>query len=241
MRKLIILMPLLLFFLFPAEVNAENLFTIDSPSTATLLKGDVNFIFTIYNDGGILFESFLGITDGFMLGIPLDFENLIGGRQIRIKYPPVVSAKLRLFREKDSVPSILIGYDPIGFGNWNPDAPSSYGRPAKGAYLVLGKTLRLLSMNAGLNVGLSGGLVDTISSNRIKYFSGISLNILPELSVAAEIDNLDLNEINDDSVLYNASVTYFLSEDLQAVLSFRNLKSRAYDRTVRIVYKRTFF
>ena len=241
MRKPIILLAFMLFLIIPSQVKAENLFTIDSPSTATLLKGDVNFIFTIYNDGGILFESFLGITDGFMLGIPLDFENLIGGRQIRIKYPPVVSAKLRLFRENNSVPSILIGYDPIGFGNWSGDTVSSYGRPAKGAYAVLGKTLKILNMDASLNVGLSGGLVDTISTNRIKYFSGISLSIIPELSAAVEIDNLDLNAVNDDSVLYNASVTYSLSDDLQAVVSFRNLKSPTYDRTVRIVYRRTFF
>ena len=173
---------------------------VSMPTGGTLPKGTFSLETLLMNNGSILPSFCLGLTDNVTIGISYGIQGFIGvGNFQKNKSYPEVQLKYRLFEETDMKPSILIGLDTQGKGNYY-DAPDyeRYEQKALGFYFVLSRNYEMLG-NFGFHVGLNKNLFENSDGDEdINIFFGFDKALNRSFSLLAEYDFARNDNGSDD-------------------------------------------
>jgi hypothetical protein len=190
MKKIIPFLIILNFMFAQTEQPYPPLKLVSMPTGGTLPKGTFSLETLLMNNGSILPSFCLGLTDNLTIGISYGIQGFIGvGNFQKNKSYPEVQLKYRLFEETDMKPSILIGLDTQGKGNYY-DAPDyeRYEQKALGFYFVLSRNYEMLG-NFGFHIGLNKNLFENSDGDEdINIFFGFDKALNRSFSLLAEYD-----------------------------------------------------
>ncbi len=181
------------------EETVRSILIIDCPTAGSLDRGSYLVGIQAYEDGGILANIMVGLTDRFLLGISYGGTNLIGTGPVDWNPMVGVNVRYRLFEEQLLVPAISLGFDNQGRGVYI-DSLKRYIDKSKGLYAVASKSFRFLgsmALHGGINYSFEGRQEDKDAN----LFFGIEKSINSEISLHAEY-NLGLDDNEDGSLGY---------------------------------------
>ena len=209
---------------------------IDTPTPQITERGgyDVNFRFyNIESEGGsnisgLLMGLFFGVLEHMNLGVYLDTENIIGNDDIKLRRPRLF-VKFYLFSGTEHFPSIGIGYDDQGYGEYE---DGKYEQREKGFFIVVRKENFIPNME--ICTGVNGYDFDRFRVRGfISLFSRVYENIIPMM----EFDNLG----GGKEVRINIGLRYFVTPSLNVEIAGRDIvHGHGFDRIFRIGYMSAF-
>jgi hypothetical protein len=177
-----------------------SLNVIDTPTTFISYKGDLNFDFTMYDNGGILGSGTLAVSDFILLGLYFDVGKLIGSEDVQF-YQPGVIAKFLISDGTGVIPPIAIGYSYFMTG----DVHRVDGQVVNGIYIVASQSYFLFENEQYLYFGLRYPIIPLSYSHprNINLFISTDLMFTPEFSVKGEIENIHFSENRGSEIFYN--------------------------------------
>ena len=181
------------------EETVRSILIIDCPTAGSLDRGSYLVGIQAYENGGILGNIMVGLTDRFMLGISYGGTNLIGSGPVDWNPMVGVLVRYRLFEEQLLFPAISLGFDNQGRGAYI-DSLKRYMDKSKGLYAVASKSFRFLgtmALHGGMNYSFEGQKED----KDVNLFFGIEKSINNEIGIYMEY-NLGLNDNEDGSIGY---------------------------------------
>ena len=212
----------------------EALDLIDTPTPEIAEQGGYNVNFRFYsledeggsNKSGLLVGLFFGVLEHMNLGVYLDTENIIGNHDIKLRRPRLF-VKFRLFGGTEYFPSIGVGYDDQGHGEYE---DGTYDQRERGFFIVLCKENFL--PNLEVLSGINGYDFDKFRIRGfISLFSRVYENLIPML----EFDNLGGGSENR----INVGLRYFITPSLNVEIDGRDIGD-GFDRIFRIGYMSAF-
>ena len=233
-----ILAALFLSFSYSQENQAfPPLDLISVPTAGTLPKGIYTFETLFSDNGNILPEFLLGVSDNFSLGFSFGIESFIGNGDIeKNKSAPEINIKYRIYEETEYVPAVTIGFDTQGRGKYNKNI-ERYDQKAMGLYIVASRNWSTLG-NLGLHFGINKNLIESKDNDEdINLFFGIdkeinkSFSILAEYNFARNDDELvtDGISLRDGKGFFNLGVKWAATDNLLLELNFNdNFKNIKY-------------
>lgn len=202
MKKTTILL-LLLVFASIRIINAQNsdavksLFIIDCPTAATLERGSFITALSAYENGGLLGEISVGISDRMMFGISYGGTNIIGVGAVNWNPQIAVNARYRIIDEELNFPAIAIGFQGQGRGAFL-DSLDRYTEKSKGIYAAVSKSFNFLGFLA-FHGGINYSFEREDKDKDLNGFVGLEKSINRELSLFAEYD-LAMNDNSGRSI-----------------------------------------
>ena len=186
----------------PATLMAGpfSLNVIDTPTTFISYRGDMQFDFSMYDNGGILGSASLSVSDYIFLGLYFDVGKLIGSEDVRF-YQPGVLARFLISDGSGTIPSIAIGYGYFMRG----DVHRVDGQIVNGLYVVASQGYFLFGNEQYFFFGFRYPVIPLSFShpkNTNLFFSTI-LEFSPEFSIKGEIENIYLTENRGAEIFYN--------------------------------------
>jgi hypothetical protein len=177
-----------------------SLNVIDTPTTFISFKGDLNFDFTMYDNGGILGSGTLAVSDYILLGLYFDVGKLIGSEDVQF-YQPGVIAKLLISDGTGAIPPIAIGYSYFMRG----DVHRVDGQVVNGIYIVGSQSYFLFDNEQYFYFGLRYPIIPLSYSHprNINLFLSTELTFTPEFSIKGEIENIYFSENRGSEIFYN--------------------------------------
>jgi len=222
--------------IYSVSSAGEVLDLIDTPTPQITERGgyDVNFRFySIESEGGsdisgLLMGLFFGVLEHMNLGVYLDTENIIGNDDIKLRRPRLF-VKFYLFSGTEHFPSIGIGYDDQGYGEYE---DGKYEQREKGFFIVLRKENFIPNMD--VCTGVNGYDFDRFRVRGfVSLFSKVYENIIPMM----EFDNLG----GGKEVRINIGLRYFVTPSLNVEIDGRDIAhGHGFDRIFRIGYMSGF-
>ncbi len=188
-----------------AEVYSKKLINI--PTAATLNRAELDFNTRIYDQGGILTEFNVGITENFYIGISFGGINMIGKDEPKWNQIPGISAKYVFLTEDFYNPSMAIGFNSQGYGAWhdedfdnlNSNNNERYEIKSQGFFLVMSKNFLVKGGDLG-SFGIHSGLNYCVTEKKDEDDS-INLFVGFDKSIGSQIEFLfEYNAaLNDNS------------------------------------------
>jgi hypothetical protein len=177
-----------------------SLNVIDTPTTFISYKGDLQFDFTMYDNGGILGSASLSVSDYIFLGLYFDVGKLIGSQDVQF-YQPGVLARFLISDGSGAIPPIAIGYSYFMRG----DVHRVDGQVVNGLYVVASQSFFLFEMEQYFFFGLRYPVIPLTYSHprNTNLFLSTILEFTPEFSVKGEIENIYFSENRGSEVYYN--------------------------------------
>jgi hypothetical protein len=177
-----------------------SLNVIDTPTTFISYKGDLQFDFTMYDNGGILGSASLSVSDYIFLGLYFDIGKLIGSQDVQF-YQPGVLARFLISDGSGAIPPIAIGYSYFMRG----DVHRVDGQVVNGLYVVASQSFFLFEMEQYFFFGLRYPVIPLTYSHprNTNLFLSTILEFTPEFSVKGEIENIYFSENRGSEVYYN--------------------------------------
>ncbi|UCB46977.1 MAG: hypothetical protein JSV25_06045 [Spirochaetota bacterium] len=177
-----------------------SLNVIDTPTTFISYKGDLNFDFTMYDNGGILGAGTLAVSDYILLGLYFDVGRLIGSDDVQF-YQPGVIAKFLISDGSGVIPPIAIGYSYFMTG----DVHRVDGQVVNGIYIVASQSFFLFENEQYFYFGLRYPIIPLSYSHprNINLFLSTDFMLTPEFSVKGEIENIHFSENRGNEIFYN--------------------------------------
>jgi len=204
MRKIIFFIFILNFAYLQEEQPYPPLKLISVPTGGTLPRGTFTFETLLMNDGGVLPSVSLGITDHLTFGVSFGVQEFIGiGNFKKNKSYPEVQLKYRLYEETEMKPSIVVGLDTQGRGQYIEKIGfERYEHKALGAYIVLSRNYAMIG-NLGFHLGLNKNLFENSDGDEdINLFLGFDKEINRSFSFLAEYNFArNDNDNNDDGII----------------------------------------
>ncbi|MEW6481469.1 MAG: hypothetical protein AB1397_00420 [bacterium] len=220
-------------FLLASLVYSIDLVNI--PNAETLKKGDLSLSFRIYDNGGVVMNSGLGLSNNVFVGVPLDMQNVIGDEKIETSLPLLLFLKIKATSGGEKIPSISLGYnDPYGYKKrWE----EKRIKGLKGLYLVATKPVILFSLEHSLSFGF---LVDVEDYEKggLSLFSGTELALGPKFTLLTEIEGIPIDKGSENKGAgFNLGAKFLLAQNLSFSLCAIDLLGGNPSRIVKIGYK----
>ncbi len=225
----------------------QSLAIVDAPTAGTLDRGSFMTSLYAYNDGGLLGNLSVGISDRIMFGISYGGTNLIGTGPVNWNPQISVNVRYRALDETTALPAISIGYDGQGRGAYQ-DSLKRYLEKSKGVYIAASKSfsfLGLLAFHGGINYSFERGDDD----KDLDGYIGIEKSINEELSLYGEYD-LAINDntgrsIGDGKGYLHTGIKWTFRNKLHIDFLWKNIlrnnKLRPYSsREIRLSYVEYF-
>ncbi|NIM02888.1 hypothetical protein GTN66_01880 [bacterium] len=222
--------------IYSVSSAGEVIDLIDTPTPQITEQGGYNVNFRFYsmendegsNISGLLAGLFFGVLEHMNLGVYLDTENMIGNDDIKLRRPRLF-VKFYLFSGTEYFPSIGVGYDDQGYGEYK---DGKYEQRERGFFIVLCKENFL--PNLEVCSGINGYDFDKFRVRGfVSLFSKMYENIIPML----EFDNLG----GGREVRINIGLRYFITPSLNVEIDGRDIAhTHGFDRIFRIGYMSAF-
>jgi hypothetical protein len=202
----------------PLYAGMYDIDIIDTPKAYTGYRGDLNFNFTVYDDGGILTSGSLSITDWALLGIYFDVGNFIGAGAMRFNQPGVL-ARFLLSDGAGALPAIAVGYSYFMKGEGGKVSDTI----VNGAYLVVSHYYFLLRMEQNLSWGLRYPVIpiDYSRPENLTFFIGTDVELSPSFSIKGELENLHFVEGRWRENFYNLAFDFNIVDLLSIMLELK--------------------
>jgi hypothetical protein len=249
---LLIFVPLLL--VFPQgsagdKAQFEHRFLIDMPTAGILEKGFVGIVSDILPNGVLISRIEVGAFDNISFGISYGGSNVIGaGTPVWYKLPGI-NIRLRIIDESISLPSITLGFDSQGKGDYF-ESENRYAFKSPGFFGAVSKNfefLGYLSVHGSANYTLEGNDGD----NFVNLMAGAEKTLGPNLSLIVDYD-FTLNDnstkiFGDGNGYLNVGLRWSIGEgftigfDLRDLLDNKKWSPSTADRALRIEYIKSIF
>lgn len=235
-----------------ADIESGSL--IDMPTAGVLRRGDVGMNFYFMPMGVVISRIEAGVLENFSFGISYGASNLIGVGSPGWYKLPGVNVKFRILNESERSPSIAIGFDSQGKGEYFTRVDSSdvnrFKIKSPGFYAVLSKNYEFLgyiSFHGAMNYSLEKDDRD----KDIDLSVGVEKTIGPRLSMVVEYDfainDNAKNSFGDGSGYLNAGLRWNIGNgltlglDLRDLLSNKKVNAGSADRAIRLDFVKPIF
>ncbi|KPJ86244.1 MAG: hypothetical protein AMS17_13355 [Spirochaetes bacterium DG_61] len=215
---LILVFVLLVFVSLPLFAGMYDVDIIDTPKAYTGYRGDLHFNFTVYDNGGILTNGILSITDWAFLGIYFDIGNFIGAGAMTFNQPGVL-ARFLLSDGAGALPAIAIGWSYFIKG----EAGKVDDTIVNGPYLVVSHYYFLFRTEQNLSWGLRYPVVplDYSKPENLTFFIGTDVELSPAFSIKAEIENLHFVQGRWQENYYNLAFDFNIIDLLSIMVELK--------------------
>lgn len=220
---------------------------IDLPTPGTPKSGDLAFDFDILTGVNFISRLELGIFNNFSIGASFGIENFIGSGKINFYKIPGLNAKYRIFTETRRFPSIALGIETQGMGNYL-DSLSRYEVKSPGLFLALSKNFKLLGYFS--LYGVFGYSLENKLEDDFNIEIGFEKTIWKMISFVFEY-NFALNDNSSNSLgkgrgYMNMGIMCSLSNKVTLSFHLRNLMdnnkiSQNSERALSIIYYSSLF
>lgn len=250
---------------FNASTHENNpVYLTDIPTAYTPLRGNWTTSFKIKTSGGILFRTYLGVTDFLSVGVATSMNHLIGGDSVNFDTPGIgMLAKIRIYPGAEKLPTLLFGYDPFirydqlvsFYGKDMSYGEGNFGR----VYLVASNGWRFIGLESRLHYGFNSVVQNSLAATsagsfireywyrKICIFAGMDVSLTKELSVFGEVDKINFwsDELYMKDPNYNFGVRYTMAP-LSVEFDFRYtfIVSRnmyQFERNIKVDFKTKLF
>lgn len=231
------------------KAQYEHRFLIDMPTAGILKKGFVSIVSDILPNGVLIARLDVGVFNNISFGISYGGSNIIGAGTPDWYNLPGINIRFRIVDESISLPSITLGFDSQGKGDYFDDV-NRYAIKSPGFWGAVSKNfafLGYLSIHGSANYSLEGDDGD----NFINLMVGVEKTLGSSLSLVADYDftlNDNTTEIFGDGNGYlNIGLRWSLGEgftigfDLRDLLNNKKWSPSTADRALRIEYIKSIF
>ncbi|MFH1759819.1 MAG: hypothetical protein ABIA63_01835 [bacterium] len=230
---------LLIITIFSEEAMIQPRRLIDCPTAGILPRAYYDLDIKLYDGGGIIAGSEIGVTNRLNLGISYGAQGLIGRSAVK-GYPwPGAFIKYRIMEESYHLPAIALGFQSQGHGNYS---QNRFQFKSKGIFIAVSKNYLIFGQPLGLHQGFNYSLMDnqlethssgldTLDSkikdrnNFLNIYLGLDKSINNELALVMEYDcAMDDNLTQNPFKGYlNAGVRYKFDKSFYIELDFKDL------------------
>ncbi len=255
MKKFLILFLLIPQFSVFAQGSAgdkakfEYRYLVDMPTAGILDKGFVGVVADILPYGELISRIEVGVFENISFGISYGGNNVIGAGTPDWNKLPGINLRVRIINESVTVPSITLGFDSQGKGEYF-DKEKRYAIKSPGFFAAVSKNFELLGylcLHATANYSLEG----TDGDNFVNLRAGIEKTIGPNISIVADYD-FTLNDnatkiFGEGNGYLNAGIRWAVGEgftigfDLRDLLDNKTWSPSTADRALRIEYIKSIF
>lgn len=262
MKKLSILLFAILFpfvLSFPqgsggSSASVESVSLIDVPTAGVLNRGNVGLNFYFMPMGVLISRIEVGVFDNFSFGISYGASNFIGVGSPEWYKLPGVNVKFRVLEETESVPSIALGFDSQGKGEYFTKLDNReinrFKIKSPGFYAAFSKNYQFLGYFSMHGV-VSYSLEKDDRDRDMDLMVGVEKTLGAHVSLIAEYDfainDNTGNALGDGSGYFNAGIRWSVGEgltvgfDLRDLLNNKKVNAGAADRAIRIDFVKPIF
>jgi hypothetical protein len=130
---------------------------VDAPTAGTLPRGCFHIIMRVYNNGGILSTTSIGLSNRFSIGMSYGAEGIISDGKANPNPRIEFNVKLRLINEEYFMPALAVGYNSQGYGAYHEDQ-KRYAFKSKGFYGVISRSFYMYNWALGGHIGVNYSL-----------------------------------------------------------------------------------
>ncbi|MGE5399939.1 MAG: hypothetical protein ACM3S2_06030 [Ignavibacteriales bacterium] len=236
------------------EASDEPEFLIDMPTAGILGKGNVGTNFYLMPTGVLISRLEVGVFDNFSFGISYGASNFIGsGSPLWFKLPGV-SVKIKIIDESEGLPSVALGFDSQGKGDFiktlDNREVNRFKIKSPGFYGAVSKNFQFLGY-LGLHGTVNYSLEGEDGDKDLNLTVGIEKTIGNRLSVVTEYDFA----INDNTGsafgggngYLNAGLRWAMGDgftvgfDLRDLLNNKKLNPGTADRALKVEFIKPIF
>lgn len=221
---------------------------VDLPTAGTLPRGYFNIGLRLYDQGGALGYTDIGLSSRFQLGISYGGNSIVSSNDPNWNPRIGFNLKLRIVDELEFFPAIAVGYTDQGYGFYSTDF-DRYRFKSRGFYAVTSRSFYFYKWTSGWHFGLNySNESDKDGDKDLNLYAGFDATFNYNLALLLEYDfGLNDNrskfpEISGKGRGYlNMSVKWLFAEDLELEIIFKDLlinrrESESFTRGVRMMY-----
>ena len=224
-------------------------YLIDMPTAGILDKGFVGVVADILPAGVLIARIEVGVFDNISFGISYGGSNVIGAGNPDWYPLPGINIRFRIIDESVALPSITIGFDSQGKGEYF-DKQKRYAFKSPGFFGAVSKNfafLGFMSIHGSANYSLE----DNDGDNFVNLMAGFEKTLGPNISLIIDYD-FTLNDnttkiFGNGNGYLNAGLRWSLGEgftigfDLRDLLNNKKWNPSTADRALRIEYIKSIF
>ncbi|MDZ4723478.1 MAG: YjbH domain-containing protein [candidate division Zixibacteria bacterium] len=221
---------------------------VDLPTAGTLPRANFNIGVRLYQNGGGLGYTDIGLSNRFQLGISFGGDNVLSNRTLNSNPRIGFSLKFRIVDELAYLPAMTVGFTDQGMGNYS-DLYERYTFKSRGFYAVASRNFYFFNWTSGWHLGINYSLENKIDADKeVNLFAGFdatfydNMAFLVEYDAAFNDDNGTFSEISGRGRGYmNMSLKWLFTENLEIEIMARDLfvnrrEAETFAREMRIVY-----
>lgn len=204
-----------------APTGIPNVDLVDTPTANTIGRGNYQFSFTGYNEGGILSKGIVGLADQIYMGVSFDVSRAIGHRKPEVNIPGAI-AKIKVYEGQSAAPmKLAVGYDSFyaGKSGRHQNIHNPFNQVIYGPYAVMSRPIWMFGQQQYFHMGVRTPLQPYYNSADTSLFAGVEVP-LNQFFILAEVERVyfDSNRLRD--ALVNVGFRYVLFEKMALELNF---------------------
>lgn len=221
---------------------------VDMPTAGTLPRGNFNIGVRLYDQGGALGYTDIGLSSRFQLGISFGGVNIISSNEPDWNPRIGFGVKLRLIDELEVFPAVAVGYTDQGYGAYS-EAYQRYTYKSRGFYAVATRSFYFYKWTSSWHLGVNYSLeYDGDGDEDVNPFAGFDITFDYNLGIFIEYDAA----LNDDRSAYpdiagrgrgylNMSIKWLFARNLELEVIAKDLlvnrrNNETFSRGMRILY-----
>ncbi len=225
---------------------------IDLPTAGTLPRATYDAEMRVYDGGGMLVGTNIGLTNYLQLGLSYGADAIISEKEPTWNPRVEFKVKLQLIAETVSLPAVALGFSSEGYGSWI-DTLDRYEIKSRGFYGVASKGY--ISEDGQFYTGFHGGFNyslenDVDGDETLNFFFGFDAQFPNDVGFLVEYD-MALDDDRDTLALgkgrgyLNAGVRWLFMDRLKIEVDLKNLFNNrrgvnSFGRELRIMYLEFF-
>ena len=229
---------IILCFSVNVQAQTRNLSNIDTPTAFTAARGNYHMSLLAYDAGGVEFQSLVGLTSFFHIGVSFDVQHAIGKDKMKPNVPGVV-AKLKFTDGWESWPiSIAVGYDSffIGEEGATENTSNRLDKMIYGPYLAITKPIYLFDEEQYISFGVRTPTQPNYIPDDTSYYFAVDFPLNSAFRFKGEIERVFWNFKHAENWLYNIGVRYTYMDQLGIEFDFLFQQHERVNRVIRIEY-----
>jgi len=200
---------------------------IDMPTSGIMERGSVGLTTELLPFGTLIAKVEAGIFDNISIGLSYGGSNIIGsGKPDWYPFPPGVNFRFRVMDESVLIPSLTLGFDTQGKGEYFKDE-KRYGIKAPGIFVAASKNFGLLgylSLHGTVNYTV---LEDKDGDNFINLMVGAEKTLGSSFSLLIEynfaFNDNSTNQFGDGKGYLNAGIRWSIANGVTVGFDLRDL------------------
>nr|MBN2277914.1 hypothetical protein [candidate division Zixibacteria bacterium] len=212
-------------------------YLINAATAGTLPRGCFHIVMRVYNGGGMLGETAIGLSNRLMVGMSYGAEKIISDYSADSNPGIEFNIRLRIIDENYLLPAVAVGYNSQGYGAYLEDR-ERYTYKSKGFFAVISRNFMTSYLTAGGHVGVNYSLENDVDNDKEPtVFFGLDTRFNNNIAMAFEYDMA----LNDDRAsqnyargrgYLNVGIKWMYSDNLELELLFNDLlQNRKQDAT----------